>query len=176
MSADRHHPEVFRHPLEFIFAEHDRQRIACAALERLADDPGAEDASENAAYILDHLEIDLPLHIADEEKDLFPMLKERCLPDDRVEEMLALLHVEHEDGDANCSALLAPLRGIADGTRPTDTSAFTTQARVFASFQRRHLGWENGTILPLAERRLNDDDNAALGGSMAARRGLTMPD
>jgi hemerythrin-like domain-containing protein len=115
------------------------------------------------------LEIDLPLHIADEEKDLFPMLKERCLPDDRIEEMLALLHVEHEEDDANCSALLAPLRGFADSSQPTNTSTFTTQARAFASFQRRHLGWENGTILPLAERRLNDDDNATLDASMAAR-------
>ncbi|MFP6740379.1 MAG: hemerythrin domain-containing protein [Alphaproteobacteria bacterium] len=176
MKADRLNPEVFRHPLEFIFAEHDRQRIACAALERLADDPGADDANESAAYILDHLEVDLPLHIADEERDLFPMLKERCLPDDRIEEMLALRHMEHEDDDANCGALLAPLRGIAGGSRPNDETAFSARARAFARFQRRHLGWENGTVLPLAERRLSDDDNAALGASMAARRGLTLPD
>ena len=176
MSADRHHPEVFRHPLEFIFAEHGRQRIACVALERLADDLGADDATENAGYILDHLEVDLPLHIADEEKDLFPLLKKRCLADDRIEEMLVLLHVEHQEDDANCGALLAPLRGIAGGSRPTDEAAFTARARAFDSFQRRHLGWENGTILPLAEYRLSDEDNAALGASMAMRRGLTLPD
>lgn len=175
MTADTIHPEVFRHPLEFIFAEHDRQRIACAALDRLAADLDAEDAGENAAYILDHLTVDLPLHIADEEKDLFPLLKERCLPDDQIEDMLMLLNREHEEDDANCAALLAPLRGLARGYRPTDATAFVAQAHAFASFQRRHLGWENGTVLPLAERRLGDEDNAALGASMAARRGMTLP-
>jgi hemerythrin-like domain-containing protein len=84
--------------------------------------------------------------------------------------------MEHEDDDANCGALLAPLRGIAGGSRPNDETAFSARARAFARFQRRHLGWENGTVLPLAERRLSDDDNAALGASMAARRGLTLPD
>ena len=168
--------DVFRNPLEFIFAEHDRQRILCAALERLAADLGADDARDNAAYVLGHLETDLPLHIADEEQDLFPLLMQRCLPDDRVVEMLALLHAEHAEDDGHCDVLLAPLRDLAAGTRPADALSFVARARAFARFQRRHLGWENGTILPLAERRLTDADSAALGAKMAARRGLSTPD
>ena len=168
-------PEAFRHPLEFIFAEHDRQRIACAALERLAGNLDAADARDNAAFVLGHLETDLPLHIADEERDLFPLLRERCLADDQIEEMLTLLHDEHDEDDGHCVALLGPLREIAGGDRPADAITFVARARAFASFQRRHLGWENGTILPLAERRLNDDDRAALGTAMAARRGLSLP-
>ena len=166
---------AFRHPLEFIFAEHDRQRIACAALDRLADDLDAADARDNAAFVLGHLEVDLPLHIADEEIDLFPLLRARCLADDQIEAMLSLLHDEHREDDSHCEALLEPLREIAGGARPADAVSFVARARAFARFQRRHLGWENGTILPLAERRLNDEDQAALGASMAARRGISLP-
>ena len=168
--------DVFRHPLEYIFAEHDRQRIICAVLERLADDPYASDARANAAHILNHLENELPHHIADEERDLFPLLRERCLVDDRIDEMLALLQVEHEEDDAHCAALLAPLRSLAAGKPLGDESEFTILARDFARFQRRHLGWENGTILPLAERRLTDADHAMLGGNMAKRRGIDPPE
>lgn len=169
-------PEIFRHPIELIFADHDRQRIVCAALDRLAQDLDAEDARDNAAYILDHLENNLPIHIADEEEDLFPLLKQRCLPDDKVEEMIALIAEEHEEDSSHLDELLEPLRQIAAGSRPVDAVSFTARARAFASFQRRHLGWENGTILPLAERRLTDADQAALGRKMAARRGVSPPD
>ena len=168
--------DAFRHPLELIFADHDRQRVVCAVLERLSGDLHAADARENAAFVLDHLEHDLPIHIADEESDLFPLLRQRCLADDGIDELLSLLHEEHEEDDALCASLLAPLRVLAEGGQPEGASEFATLARDFARFQRRHLGWENGTVLPLAERRLTDDDRAALGRNMAARRGLEAPE
>ena len=168
--------DVFRHPLEFIFAEHDRQRIVCAVLERLAGDLAAADAQENAAHVLGHLENELPLHIADEEQDLFPMLWQRCLAEDGIDEMLSLLQEEHEEDDAHCAALLAPLRVLAAGGQPADVTEFAALALGFARFQRRHLGWENGTILPLAERRLTDADQIELGRSMATRRGIDPPE
>ena len=168
--------DVFRHPLEFIFADHDRQRIVCAALERLAGDLYAPDARENAAFVLVHLEKELPIHIADEERDLFPLLRQRCLDDDRIDEMLSLLQEEHDEDDTHCAELLAPLRAIAEGRHPENMLEFAAHARDFARFQRRHLGWENGTILPLAERRLTDEDQAELGRNMAARRGITPPE
>ena len=118
----------------------------------------------------------MPLHIADEESDLFPLLWQRCLDDDGIDELLALLKKEHEEDDALCAALLAPLRVIVDGGQPDDVAEFVALALGFARLQRRHLGWENGTILPLAERRLTDADQAELGRSMAARRGIIISD
>ena len=44
-------------------------------------------------------------------------------------------------------------------------------AMAFATLQRRHLAWENGTILPLARQRLSAEDKAELGRRMTARRG-----
>ena len=168
--------DVFRHPLEFIFADHDRQRIICAVLELLAGDLAAADAPDNAAHALDHLENQLPLHIADEEINLFPMLRLRCLPDDRIDEMLALLQGEHREDDVHCAALLAPLRGIAAGGRSEDSSKFAALARGCARFARGGLGWANGSIRPLAGRRRTDADRISLGGSMATRRGMDPPE
>ncbi len=163
----------FRHPIEFLFKEHDRQRVICAALELLAHDCTADSAPENAALVLGDLEHEMPLHIADEEEDLFPLLTRRCTPEDEFEELVALLSSEHETDEKHYLALLAPLRAIVNGLRPPDPVQFVADARAFAVLQRRHLGWENGAVLPLARRRLTAADRAELGRKMAERRGIS---
>ena len=167
--------ESFRHPIEFLFEEHDRQRVVCAALELLANDFASADAHHNAKLVLNYLERDLPLHIADEEEDLFPLLERRCHPDDNLDDPLALLNEEHETDRAYYARLLEPLRAIATGLKPTNPVSFANDAKAFAIFQRRHLGWENGTVLPLARKRLTAEDQAYMARKMAARRGLDAP-
>ena len=163
--------DAFRHPIEFLFAEHDRQLVVCAALDRLAGDCAAADARDNAAFALGYLERELPLHIADEEESLFPLLKRRADPDDDIDTLLAILNDEHDADHEYHHKLLEPLRAIAAGRAPADAVAFAHMARAFSVFQRRHLAWENGTVLPLARRRLTAADQAAMGDAMARRRG-----
>ncbi len=161
---------TIRHPIEFLFAEHDRQRVLCAALVRLADHPGAADAAENAAFALGYLENDLPLHIADEEEDLFPLLARRATPEDDIATILAILNDEHEVDRKYHARLIEPLRAIAAGQAPQDAVEFAHMARAFSEFQRRHLAWENGTVLPLARKRLTATDQAAMADAMTGRR------
>jgi hemerythrin-like domain-containing protein len=163
----------FRHPIEFLFEEHDRQRVMCAALELLAHDCTADRAQENAALVLGYLEHEMPLHIADEEEDLFPLLTRRCAPEDEFEELAALLSGEHETDEKRYLALLAPLRAIVNGLRPPDPVQFADDARAFAVLQRRHLGRENGAVLSLARRRLTAADRTEMGRKMAERRGIS---
>lgn len=167
-------PEQFLYPLQFIFTEHDRQRVLCAALERLADDPEAADARENAAAILAYLEKRMPNHLADEE-DLFPLLMRRGRPDDEVEAIVAQLRHEHEADAEYVRRVTASLKALAAGHPLAEASAFVHDARAFSIFQRRHLAWENGILLPLAEKRLARRDLVELGRKMAARRGLNYP-
>ncbi len=164
---------LFRHPIEFLFREHDRQRMICATLMLLAHDCTADLAPENAALVLGYLEHDMPLHIADEEEDLFPLLTRRCAPEDDFDEIVALLSSDHETDEKHYLALLAPLRAIVNGLRPPDPVQFAADARVFAILQLRHLGWENGTVLPLARRRLTATDRIEMGWKMAERRGIS---
>ncbi|MEX2647435.1 MAG: hemerythrin domain-containing protein [Alphaproteobacteria bacterium] len=167
--------EDFRWPIEFLAAEHDRQRVLCAALERLAGDVGGAGAAEAARQILDYFETKLGLHYGDEEKGLFPLLRRRAEPDDGIGTILDLLDEEHEADHVLLDRLLGPLRAIAGGGRPTDLIGFAGDARAFSVLQRRHLAWENGTVLALARRRLSADDQRELGRGMAARRGLALP-
>ncbi len=108
----------FRHPIEFLFKEHDRLLEILATLELLAHDCTADSAPENAALVLGYLEHEMPLHIADEEEDLFPLLTRRCAPEDEIDELVALLSSEHETDEKHYLALLAPLRAIVNGRPP----------------------------------------------------------
>jgi len=165
---------AFDDPVEFIHREHNRQIVILGAIERLADAPTAPDTRETAAYALDYLERELPLHVEDEERHLFPRLAARVSADDGFEGILAALRDEYEADDAYCRALMVDLHRLAEGRPLDDLVAFNHQARAFVGFQRRHLAWENSVLLPLARRRLNAHDTAEHGRAMAARRGVTL--
>lgn len=167
-------PTRFDDPVEFIHREHDRQIVVLGAIERLASAPDADDAHETAAYALEYLERELPLHVEDEERDLFPRLAQRAVADDGFDDILAALQAEHAADDAYCRALMGDLRRLAGGGPLADPLAFTHQARAFAGFQRRHLAWENSVLLPMARRRLEAGDTAELRCAMAARRGVSL--
>lgn len=161
---------AIRAPLEFLTGHHDRQSAMCAGLERLARDPAAAGAAATARLLLDYLKHELPLHIADEEEDLLPLMKARCTEEDGLEAVCAQIAAEHESDVAFEACLLGPLEAIAAGGTPKRPQVFARDAVAFATLQRRHLAWENGAIIPLARRRLGPDDLARLGAAMTARR------
>ncbi len=159
-------------PIDLIAQEHARFRACCEMLRRLADDPDGDDAADMAAAILTYVETALPLHVADEEADLFPMLRRACRPGDDIGYVLELLSMEHDDDIEYCRTLIEPLGRIADGGAPADPVRFSHYARAFALLQRRHLDWENVLVLPLARKRLSERDLRELGRRMAARRSV----
>ncbi len=157
-------------PIAFLFAQHDRQLVICAALDRLAASPSDEKAAENAQFILDYANGEMPLHLADEEEDLFPRLLARCDPEDGLDNMVDQLENEHETDSALYKRLEHELKGIARGEKPGHLEVFSADARAFAMLQRRHLNWENGTILPLARQMLTPGDLEDMRVAMSARR------
>lgn len=163
-------------PIEFLFAEHDRQLVICAALDHLAVEPEAHDARETAQLILDYAGSDMPLHLRDEEDDLFPRLLERCEPEDGLENLVDQLEHEHETDSALYQRLQHALRTLAEGSTLPHPEVFTSDAQAFAMLQRRHLNWENGTVLPLARQRLTPEDLDDMRVAMAARRHGTTAD
>jgi hemerythrin-like domain-containing protein len=171
------HPETpqeigFAYPIEFMLADHDHQRVQFALFERLADNPDARDARAIASEILAFLETKLPLHVQDEERDFFPPLRYRSEPDDEFEVLLSLLQNEHAVNKEYYRNVIGSLRMIAAGNKPADLQAFCHWARSFSIFERRHLAWENGAIIPLARKRLTPEDQRSLGRKLAARRGV----
>lgn len=164
-------PDLMATPLDFFFAEHFRHRQLCALIDRLSTatffDPGP------IAEVVDFLRFEAPIHIIDEEEDLFPLLRRRCLPEDDVEGVLGVLSAEHK-----ADAILG--RGVRDylehclDTRaaPGTNMDGRRDLAAFAAQERRHLALENAVVLPIARQRLTPEDLTGLARRLAARRGM----
>ncbi|MDH3475024.1 MAG: hemerythrin domain-containing protein [Rhodospirillales bacterium] len=166
---------LLREPIDYLYAEHFRQRLLCKLLDEISFDPEAREVMRHAAIILSYLEHDLPNHIADEEEELFPRLLARCRPEDRIERVQRLLSEEHARDDTLSSSLLKELRSLTAGSPLGRPDLFARATAAFSETQRRHLAWEDELVLPLARERLTADDLLSMGRSMAARRGVDYP-
>lgn len=162
--------ELMGSPLDWLFAEHYRQRQLCRAIEaaaRLAPRPIGL-----LPDIIDFLRHDLPLHVLDEEEDLFPLLRRRCPAEDDIHGVLGLLSSDHR-AEAASAARLADrleevLRGGADRPMPPD---LVRSMDNFTQRERSHIALENAVVLPIARLRLTPGDLAGLSRRLAARRG-----
>lgn len=167
---------LLREPLDYISSDHFRQRTICKFLDDIAFDPTRSEVAHLAAIVLTYLEQDLPHHIADEEQNLFPRLRERCLDSDKVDRLLAVLSEEHAKDDHLCTEILVGLRALSNGQNTRVDAGFVRAAAAFAETQRRHLAWEDEVLLPLARQRLTAEDLRDMGRSLAARRGVHLSD
>ncbi|MCU0884648.1 MAG: hemerythrin domain-containing protein [Beijerinckiaceae bacterium] len=164
-------PELLRHPLDFLFAEHYRHRQLCRILDHLAEAAAAD--LPLMARADDFIRYDLALHVIDEEEDLFPLLRRRCEPDDDIDQVIGRLSGDHRDDAALARTVRAhfaealakavPIWKIANGPR---------DLRQFARQERAHVALENAVVMPLARARLGGEDQRALSRRLAARRGI----
>jgi len=161
--------ELLREPLAWFFAEHIRHRQMCGCVEEVA--AGADFDPQRIGAIVDFLRVDLPLHILDEEEDLFPLLCRRALPEDDLDQILGELLAEHRSDLDEAQRVRALLeRSLTHrATRGLDAGQLRTLI-AFASQERRHLAIENAVVLPIARLRLTRDDLADLSRRLAARR------
>jgi hemerythrin-like domain-containing protein len=166
---------LFREPVDYLQAEHYRQRTVCKFLADIALEPRAA-AAKQMATVLGYLERDLPRHVADEEEDLFPMLRVRCRPEDNVEGLLHLLREEHVREQELSAAVIDDLRALSEGRRIQREADFLRAATALNEAQLRHLSWEDRLILPLSRKRFTPADMETVGRSMATRHGVAYPD
>lgn len=150
-------------PLAFLAAEHARQTVLLAHLERIAQDPNARAARGVAGPLLTWLTEELPLHLADEEQSLYPRLR----PHDTAG-VLGRLTADHRRDRLMVGKVIEGLRRLAAG-RPVQ-EGFAVAALGFAALHRRHLELEETGLAPLARRCLTAEALAALAAEMAERR------
>ena len=170
LDADR-----FLRPLVIIRSEHDRQLMICDWLIELADNKQIGPVIEEVDELLTFFNEDLSLHFKDEEIDLFPILRRCCLPEDRFDPVLAQFELEHNVDRVLKTHVVIDLNSITKTKKLKHQSALGNNLRAFAEAQRRHIYWENHTLLPLGHNRLGQMDERELGGKMAERRGLILP-
>ncbi len=162
-------------PIQFILQDHDRQVETCGQLEQLVSASETEPTTELAASLLSFLSRDLPLHVEDEELDLFPRLNSRRPPDSNMSEILDQLVAEHETDKGLADLVIKGLRAIAEGEPPEHPFRFQMNVRAFCEMQRRHLNWENRVVVPLAQTLLTEEDKQDLAQRMVARRSGSEP-
>lgn len=166
--------ELLKEPLVWFFAEHYRHRAVCKELLRLAEsDDFDEMLMRQIEYFLD---VDLALHIVDEEDDLFPLLRRRCEPDDQIENVLEMLAREHASDLHDATAVRTLIKEAL--SRKRGLAAFSETGEIVPPFcrgQQRHIAVENAVVLPIARMRLTPRDLTNLGRRLAARRGLLDP-
>jgi hypothetical protein len=167
--------DLLRTPLDWFFAEHYRQRQLCLMIDDLSRRTVFNEAP--LAAIVAFLRHDLPSHVLDEEEDLFPLLRRRCLPEDELERVLAILSGDHKADLSKAAHVLTLLEAaLAERRAPgVDRESRATLA-AFAAQERQHLALENAVVLPIARLRLTDADLRGLGNRLAARRGVILDD
>ncbi len=166
--------DLLREPLVWFFAEHYRHRDVCSRLLLLSASVVFEEAV--LRDILRFLQSDLPVHIIDEEDDLFPLLRRRCTPEDQIETVLGMLSGEHAN-DMQDAAVVTRLvaQAVAEQRGLGCLAGAARAIEPFCQHQRRHIAVENAVVLPIARLRLTDADLKHLGQRLAARRGLSDP-
>ena len=159
-------------PLDFLSADHARQRTVSDMMEKLADDTVLDPAI--AEGVLRYLKVDMAAHVRDEEEDLFPLLRKRCLAEDEIETALSLLAGEHTSEERLAETVIAGLQRLIDEGLPARSDPRLRDELVgYARHLRRHLALEHSILLPMARVRLTSRDLRGMAKHMAARRGLS---
>ena len=161
---------LLERPLDYLLAEHHRHRSYLAGLRYAAT--LAEIPRDQAARLHRFLASELPLHWADEEQDLFPVLRRLALPEDGLAEVLARLSEDHAMSEALVRTIDHGLSALLDADRdplPLERRLCGLMLTYTAS-ETRHLAVENAVVLAIAGVRLRKAELHGLSAAMKARR------
>ena len=156
-------------PLMFLDADHARIAAGCDILQGLLKDLRRHGSSQQATMLHRMLSRDLPDHIADEE-DLFRLLEENDVTDDGLRNIIRLLRTEHEADHEATVVIAAELQRFVSGADMQAPAKFFVLATSYAENKRRHLTWENHTVIPAARRIFGRPELDRLGDQMRQRR------
>jgi pyridoxamine 5'-phosphate oxidase len=163
----------FDRPIAVLKHCHDRIRKQLATLEKLlAHLPGFgadEQAQQAAAAVIKYFDQGAPLHHADEEENLIPMLRAVARDDDAatLQALAPVILEQHHAMDVTWTQLREQLSAIAAGTAATLTDATTRQ---FIDAYTAHMVREESTLAPMAMRLFSPEQMQQLGDAMQARR------
>ena len=164
--------QLLRRPLDYILADHLRQRVLCVLCEQLADARDLDGAI--ATEVVTYLKSDMVVHVIDEEQDLFPLIRRRAEDGDDIEQALGQLSGEHATDEGLAQRIAQGLESALAVAGAQLDDDLRIALRQFAHNERQHLALENATVMPLAKVRLSDRDLKDLAARMAARRGILL--
>ncbi|MFK7793194.1 MAG: hypothetical protein AB8B88_11060 [Devosiaceae bacterium] len=159
-------------PLTFLAEDHLRQRQICAMLTGIATQ--AQPEFRAMALSLAFLRHEFLLHNADERSGLFPLMIERCEPEDEISIIISRVEEAHNDAQELALAVGGVLQILMEEERAANQEE-RVSIQLFVAKCHRYLIWENAIIIRLARVRLSEEDLAGLAKQMLLRRGLVEP-
>ena len=168
----------FDQPIAVLKHCHDRIRKQLATLDKLLPHLAAHGADQQArdaaAAVLKYFDKAAPLHHADEEVDLVPMLQQTAAGDDAalLNKLVPQILAEHDQMDALWQSLHEELTAIAAGSAAQLSEATVKR---FTDMYAAHMELEEGNIAPMAKRLFSAGQMARLGKAMQDRRGIAAP-
>jgi pyridoxamine 5'-phosphate oxidase len=168
----------FDQPIAVLKHCHDRIRKQLATMQKLPEHlarHGADEQAQQAAQaVLKYFDKAAPVHHADEEENLVPMLQSVAQGEDAatLAELVPGILQDHHEMDAMWRSLHEELSAIADASAAT-LSAPAVQR--FAERYSAHMEREENFIAPMAKRLFSAARMAQLGEAMQVRRGILPP-
>ena len=162
-------------PLEMLSACHGRVERQCETLRRLqAHLPvhGSDEQARTAAVnIMRYFDTAAQDHHADEEEDLFPLLRQVATGADAasLNRLMAELLEEHQVLAQHWARVRAALQAIAAGSS-SELDAGAVDALI--ALYDAHIAKEENELLPAAARLLSEVQLAQVGRAMRERRGI----
>ena len=173
---DRIPDNLLRDPLDFLIADHMRQRKMCNALDALHLNSEKEGSKEIREAIFAYLSEDFLLHISDEEVDLFPSLLAARNLDHDLDHLIDALTRNHAIELSLASDVIVFLqRKQPPPGEATNVWNFTRLLVTFTECLRRHLAIEDQMLMPVARKHLAAEDLHRIGLAMARRRHIDYP-
>ena len=166
-------PELpnFDAPLDLLRACHQRMLAQCDLLERLVAhvaDKGVDAEAKGAiGRVLTYFNTSAVHHHQDEEQDLFPPLARQSLKLADIVYALRKQHVALNESWDRLGTLLKKSGELAERQ-----AEFAQQVQQFCALYRDHIRKEENELLALAQHILSTQQLAAIGDSMARRRGV----
>ncbi|MEX0345760.1 MAG: hemerythrin domain-containing protein [Rhizobiaceae bacterium] len=151
----------FASALEIIQFERRDQLEVCDCLEMIADQ--LPDQVDISLYECTHekLRHNLPVYHQNEEA-LFELVRERASESVDVPSMLECIRREHVVHNCYADELYESLNDLRAGRGTQSPAAVGYMLRFCFDSIRRHLAWENMTLIPLAKQILRSNDLAML--------------
>ena len=173
---DRIPDNLLREPLDYLVADHMRQRKLCNALEALHPVNGGGWPREITEPIFNYLSDALPQHTSDEECDLFPALRAVAGLDPDMDDLIEASIRNHAVELSLASDVIAALRRVPPANDETGAPNISRLLADFTDCLRRHLAIEERMLMPLARKRLTGDAMTQIGRAMAVRRNIDYPE
>lgn len=152
--------------------DHACQLGFCDLIERIADALPEIIDVRAARFVVLVLRIGMPGHSRLEEEVLFPILRRRSNQAPELPVFLAQLEQEHANDHEFASEIAEELEVSINEGRARNGDMLGYMLRGYFTSQRRHIEWENATVVPLARRILTVSDLAEMDVLVASHHAI----